>query len=113
MSENNIPSVDDIDNEVTVSNCWSLKYSSSSPRNSETSTISDSTIATDPSTTIVHMASNEVKLEVWRYNRAYRGCFHRKLPNGKIFLKRIIWYYHDCSLWYRRRTYYYKNNGRD
>ena len=69
----NIPSLDDIDNEVTVSTCRSLDYSSSSPHNSEISTISDITIATAPTTAIDHTASKEVQLEGGGYNRAARG----------------------------------------
>ena len=54
---NNIPSLGDIDNKVTVSTYQSLNYSSSYPRNSEISEISDITITTDPTTFIGHMAS--------------------------------------------------------
>ena len=71
--EKNIPSLDYIDNKVTVSTCWSLNYSSSSPRNSEISTISDITIATAPTTDIDHTYLKELQLEGGRYNRASRG----------------------------------------
>ena len=56
----NIPYIDEIYNEGTVSTCWRLNYSSSSPRNSEISTISDITIATALTTAIGHTASEEV-----------------------------------------------------
>ena len=54
--EKNIPYLDDIYNEGTVSTCRILNYYSSSPRNSEISTILDITIATDPTTAIGHTA---------------------------------------------------------
>ena len=69
----NVPSLDDIDNKGTVFTFWSLNYSSSSPRNSEISPISEITITTAPTTAIVHTALKEVQLEVWRYNREARG----------------------------------------
>ena len=59
--EKNIPYLDDIDNEGTVSTCRSLNYSSYSPRNSDISTLLDITIATVPTNTIVHTASKEVE----------------------------------------------------
>ena len=105
-SENNITYLDEIDNEGTVSTFQSLNYSSSSPRNSEIRTISDIKIATDPTTAIGHTASKEVKLEGGRYNRADRGYYNRRLPNGKICLTRSLWYCHDCSVRFRRRNYY-------
>ena len=111
--ENNIPYLDAIDNEGTVYTCRSFYYSSSSPCNSEIITISDITIATSPTTTIGHTASKEVELEGGRYNRAARGYCYRRLHNGNIFLKRSLWYCHDCSIWFRRKTYYCKKNGRD
>ena len=109
----NIPSLDDIDNEGNVSTCRSLYDSSSSPRNSEISTISDITIATDPTTDIDHAASEEFKLEGGRYNREDRGYFHMRLNNGRICLKRILWYCHDLYIRFGKRNYYCKQNGRD
>ena len=64
--ENNIPSLDDIDNEGTVSTCCSLHYSISSPHNPEISKISNITIATSPTTAIDRTALKEVQLEWWR-----------------------------------------------
>ena len=61
--ENNIPSLDDIDNEVTVYTCWRLNYSSSSPRNSEIRMIPDIMIATAPTTDIGCTDSKAVELE--------------------------------------------------
>ena len=58
--ENNISSLDYINNKGTVSTCRILNYSSSSPHNSEIITISDITIATDPTTDIGHTDSKEV-----------------------------------------------------
>ena len=58
----NIPSLDDIDNEGTVSTCRSLNYSSSSPNNSDIRTISGITIATSQTTDIAHKASKEIQL---------------------------------------------------
>ena len=57
---NSIPSLDNIDNKVAVYNYQRLNYSSSSPCSSEIITISDITIATDPTTDIGHTDSNEV-----------------------------------------------------
>ena len=54
-----IPSLDEIDNEGTVSTYQSLKYSSSFPRNSEIRTISEITIPTATTTDIGHTASKE------------------------------------------------------
>ena len=59
MPEKNIPSLDDIDNEGNVSTFHIIKYSSSYPPNSEISTISDITIATDTTTAIGRTASKE------------------------------------------------------
>ena len=61
--ENNIPSLDDIDNEGTVCNFWRINYSSSSPLNLDIITISYITIATASTTAIGHTASKEVELE--------------------------------------------------
>ena len=57
--ENNIPFFDDIDKKRTVYTYRRLNYSSSSPRNSEISTISDIKIATSQTTAIGHTASKE------------------------------------------------------
>ena len=54
--EKKIPSLDDIDKKGTVSTYLSLNYYSSSPCNSEISTILDIAIATDPTTSIDHTA---------------------------------------------------------
>ena len=89
--EKNIPYLDDIDNEGTVYTCRRLNYSSSSPQNSDISTISDIAISTAPTTAIGHTASKEVELEVWRYNKYARGYLHMRLPNRNIFLKGSIW----------------------
>ena len=111
--EKNITYLEGIDNKGTVSTWRSLNYSSSSPRNSEISTISDITIATDPTTAVDHTASKEVQLEGGGYNRVSKGYCHRRLPNGRRFVKRILWYCHDCSIQFGRRTYYCKQNGHD
>ena len=87
-----------------MSTCHILNYSSCSPRNLEISTILDIKIAADPNTVIGHTYSKEVQLEGGRYNRADRGYFHTRLPNGKIFLKSILWYFCDCYIWFGRRT---------
>ena len=59
--EKNTPSLDYIDNEGNVSTCRSLKYSRSSPCNSEVSAISDIMIATALTTAIGHTAAKEVQ----------------------------------------------------
>ena len=64
----NMPYLDGIDNEDTVFTCQILNYSSSSPCNSEISTISDITITTALTTAIYHMASKKIQLEGGRYN---------------------------------------------
>ena len=56
---NNIPSLDNIDNEGTVHTCRRLDYSSSSPRNSEISMILDIAIATFKITDIGHTDSKK------------------------------------------------------
>ena len=56
----NMPYLDGIDNEDTVFTCQILNYSSSSPCNSEISTISDITITTALTTAIYHMASKKI-----------------------------------------------------
>ena len=86
----NILSLDEIDNEGTVSYCRRLNYSIYFPRNSEISTILDITIATAPTTAVDHTSSKEVQLEGRRYNRADRGYCHRRLPNGNICLKKSL-----------------------
>ena len=111
--EKNITYLGDIYNEDTVFTCWNLNYYSSSPRNSEISTIPDITIATDWTTVIGHTDSKEVELDGGRYNRAARDYWYRRLPNGNICLKRSLWYCHDCLIRFWRRTYYCKQNGRD
>ena len=89
-TENNIPSLDGIDKEGTVSTFRSLNYSSSSPCNSGIITISDITIATATTTDIGHTALKGVEKEVGRYNRAYGVHCNRRLPYVKRFLNRII-----------------------
>ena len=111
--ENNTPSLDEIDNEGTVSTCWILNYSSSSPCNSEISAILEITINNATTTAIVHTASREVEKAGGRYNRAVRDCCNMRLPNGKICLNRSLWYCNECSIWFERSTYYCKQNGRD
>ena len=73
MPANNIPSLDDINNKGTVCICQRISYSSSSPRNSEISSISYITIATAPTTYIVHTSSKEVELEGGRYDSVANG----------------------------------------
>ena len=68
-----MPSLADIDNEGTVSTCQILNYSSSSPQNSEISTISEIPISTATTTTIGHTASREVEKAGGRYNKSVRG----------------------------------------
>ena len=70
----NIPSLDEIDNKGTVSTCRSLIYFSSSPYNSEISTITDITVSTAPTADIGHTDLNEVQLEGGRYNGA-ASCY--------------------------------------
>ena len=94
--ENNKYSLDDIDNEGNLYTYPSLNYSSSYPRNSEISTISEITIATDTTTAIGHTALKEVEKAGGRYNRAVRGYFNIGLPNGNTCLKRTIWYCNGC-----------------
>ena len=71
--EENIPSLDEIDNKVTVHTCRRLSYSSSSPHNSKISTISDITIATAPTNNSGHKDSKEVEVDRGRYNREAGG----------------------------------------
>ena len=52
--------------------------------------ISDITIATATTTTIDRTDLREFEKAVGRYNRAVRGYYNRRLPNGKIFLKMIL-----------------------
>ena len=73
MPANNIPSLDDINNKGTVCICQRISYSSSSPRNSEISSISYITIATALTTYIVHTSSKEVELEGGRYDSVANG----------------------------------------
>ena len=105
-----IPFLDKIDNEVTVSTCRNLKHFSYSLRNSVISPILDIPIATDPTIAIGHADPKEVELEGGRYNREAMGNYHRRLPNGKICLKRILWYQNFCLIQFGRRTYYCKHN---
>ena len=111
--ENNILSIDDIDNKRTLCTCWSLKYSSSSYLDPKISRISDITIATAPTNYIGHKALKEVQLEVWRYNTSARGYCYMRLTNEKRCLKSCLWYFHDFSIRFQRSTYYCKYNGCD
>ena len=70
---NKISSLDDIDNEGTVSTYRRLKYSSSSLRNSDISTILEIMIATDTINSIGHMDSKEVEKLGGRYNITVMG----------------------------------------
>ena len=70
---NNIPSLDEIDNQGTVYTCWRISHYSSSPQNSEISTISDIMIATAPTTDIGYKDVKEIQLEGGRYNGAARS----------------------------------------
>ena len=89
---NIIPYLGDIDNEGTVYTCKIINYSSSSPRNSYISTISYIMIDTALTTAICYKAPKEVELEGGRYNMAARSYYHRRSPNGKICVKRSLWY---------------------
>ena len=102
---NNISSLDEIDNQVTVSTCLGLKYSNSSPRNLEIGMISEITITTTDTTYLGHKAWREVEKLGGGCNRAVRGHFNRRLTNGKIFMKSGLFYCNVCSLWFERRTY--------
>ena len=102
---NNIPSLDYIDNKVTVPTCSRLNYSSSSTHNSDISTILDITIAAAATTSIGHTALKEVEKEGGRYNREASGYFNWRLTNGKRCMKRSIWYCNGCYIWFGRRTY--------
>ena len=68
--ENNITYSDEIDNEGTVSTCRILNYSSSSPRNSDISTISEITIFI--TTAIGHTALKEFEKVGGSYKRVVR-----------------------------------------
>ena len=71
-TEKNITYLGDIDNEGNVFTYRNLNYYSSSPLNSDISTIPYITIAIALTTIIVHTDSKEVELEGGRYNRADR-----------------------------------------
>ena len=58
-TEKNIPSLGEIDKKVIVHAYLRLNYSSSSPRNSEISTVLDIMITTVSTTDIGHPASKE------------------------------------------------------
>ena len=109
----NIPSIDEIDNEGTVFTFWSLKYSISSPRNSDISTILEITIATATTTDIGHMAPKEIEKEGDRHSRAARGYCNRRLSSGNICLKKGLWDCNSCLVCFGRRTYYCRYNGHD
>ena len=106
----NIPYLDDIDNEGTFFTCWNLKYSISSPINSEISTILEITIATATTTDIGHMAPKEIEKEGDRHSRAARGYCNRRLSSGNICLKKGLWDCNSCLVCFGRRTYYCKHN---
>ena len=110
---NNIPYLGGIDNKGTVYTCRSLNYSSSSPHNSDISTISETTIATATTTDIGHTDGKESEKERWRYNREARGYWNIMFPNGKRCLNSILWYCNDHSIRFGSITYYCKHNGHD
>ena len=96
-----------------MSTCQSLNYSSSSPYNSYIRTILEIAIATTNTTAIAYTTSMEVEMAGGMYNRAVRGYCNRRLLNGKRCLKRILWYWNGWSIWFERKTYYYKQKNRD
>ena len=73
---------------------------------SPASTLASSTIGSQ------HTSEKEGAKEGGRYNRAVRGYCNGKLHNGRIYLKRTLWFYNFCAK-FNNKAYYFKRVGRD
>ena len=117
----NIPLLDEVDDGETFSTCRALYFSSSASRSTEVSTIFGLTFNTaslsastfvDPAIGSQHAAEKEGAKEGGRYNMTARGYYNGRLPNGRIFLKRTLWFCNGCTR-FNKKTYNCKKNGRD
>ena len=85
----NIPPLDEVDDGDTVSTCRVLHFSSCISPSAAVSTISDMTLNSASTISIVyqHFSKKEEAKQGGRYNRLTRGYCSGKLPNGNRCLQ--------------------------
>ena len=106
--ENNIPPLDEVDDEDTVSTFRSLQFSTSIYPSAAVSTISDLTQNS------ASRFSEKQKANLGgRYNRLTRGYCSRKLPTGKRCLQRSLWFCNGCNGFNNKRVYYCRHVHRN
>ena len=98
---NNIPPLNEVDDEDTVSTFCSLQFSTSISPSAAVRTISDLTQSSDS-----HFSEKEEAKLGGRYNRITRGYCSQKLPNGKRRIYRSLWFCNECNGFNNKRVYY-------
>ena len=97
--EKNIPPLDEVDDEDTVSTWRSLQFYTSISPSAAVSTISDLT-----QSSASHFSEKEEAKLGGRYNRLTRGYCSWKLPKGKICLQRSLWFCNGCHGFNNKRV---------
>ena len=106
--ENNIPLLDEVDDEDTDSTCRSLQFSTSISPSAAVSTILDLT-----QNSASYFAEKEEAKLGGIYNMLTRGCCSRKYPNVKRCLQRSLWFCNGCNGFNNKRVYYCRHVHRN
>ena len=108
IPEKNTPPLDEVDDKDKVSTCCALQFSTCISPSAAVSTISDLT-----QNSASHFAEKQKAKLGGRYNRLTRGYCSRKLPNGKRFLQRSLWFCNGCNGFNNKRVYYCRHVHRN
>ena len=98
----NIPPLDVVDDEDTVSTCRALQFSTCISPSADFSTISNLT-----QNSASHFSEKEEEAKLGgRYNRLTISYCSQKLPNGNRCLQRSLWFCNGCNGLNNKRVYY-------
>ena len=117
IQQQNIPLLDEVDAEETVSTCRALHFPVPLfvPQREALFPTSLSTLLRhQPDSTVgfQYTAEKEGSKEGGRYNRTARGYCIGRLHNGRRCPKITLWFYNGCTR-FNKKAYYCKNFGRD
>ena len=103
----NIPPLDEVNGEDTVSTCRALHFYRCISPSAAVSTISDMTLnsASPISIGSRHIAEKLEAKQGGRYNRLTRGYFSGNLPNRNIRLEISLWFLKGCNR-FNKKVYY-------
>ena len=104
----NIPPLDDVNDEDTVSTCRVLQFCSCISPSASVSTISDMTQNSASTISIgsEHFSEKEEAKLRGRYNRLTRGYCLQRFPNVNRCLQRSLWFFNGCNVFNKKRMYY-------